>query len=148
MAVDGSCMDVAGEAFNAQHFGYPAASRGQAAFTQLRMLGLVECATHAVVAAASAPCGHGEVAMAAELLPPKLAADMLVMADRNFYSLKLWQKACAGRAKLPWRVKVVVANKSVEVRHAAGTAPRTLAQGPRPSHRRCVRQFPFRLCGQ
>ncbi len=116
MAVDGSCMAVAGEAFNAQHFGYPAASRGQAAFPQVCVLGLVECATHAVVAAAIARYGHSEVAMAAELLPPKLAADMLVMADRNFYSFKLWQKACAGGAKLLWRVKVVVANQSVEVR--------------------------------
>ena len=43
--------------------------------------------------------------MAAELLPPKLTADMLVMADRNFYSFKLWQKACTSGAKLLWRVK-------------------------------------------
>jgi hypothetical protein len=43
--------------------------------------------------------------MAAELLPPKLTADMLVMADRNFYSFKLWRKACASGAKLLWRVK-------------------------------------------
>ena len=57
------------------------------------MLGLVECGTHAVVAAAIAPYGHSEVAMAAELLPPKLTADMLVMADRNFYSFKLWHTA-------------------------------------------------------
>ena len=28
MAVDGSCMDVADEAANAEFFGYPAASRG------------------------------------------------------------------------------------------------------------------------
>ena len=105
MAVDGTCMDVADEAVNAQHFGYPAASRGQTAFPQARVLGLVECGTHAVVAAAIAPYGHSEVAMAAELLPPKLTADMLVMADRNFYSFKLWEKACASGAKLLWRVK-------------------------------------------
>jgi len=27
------------------------------------------------------------------------------MADRNFYSFKLWQKACTSGAKLLWRVK-------------------------------------------
>jgi hypothetical protein len=105
MAVDGSCMDVADEAGNAKFFGYPAASRGQSAFPQARLLGLVECGTHAVVAASIAPYGHSEVAMAAELLPAKLNGDMLVMADRNFYSFKLWQAACASSAKLLWRVK-------------------------------------------
>ena len=105
MAVDGSCMDVADEAANAGFFGYPAASRGQSAFPQARVLGLVECGTHAVVAASIAPYGHSEVAMAAQLLPAKLTGDMLVMADRNFYSFKLWQATCASGAKLLWRVK-------------------------------------------
>ena len=99
MAVDGTCMDLADEAANAQHFGHPAASRGQSAFPQARVLGLVECGTHAVVAAAIAPYGRSEVAMAAEWLPPRLTPDRLVMADRNFYCFKLWQKACASGAK-------------------------------------------------
>ena len=105
MAVDGSGMDVADETANAEYFGYPAASRGQSAFPQARLLGLVECGTHAVVAAAIAPYNRSEVAMAIELLPAKLKPDMLVLADRNFYSFKLWQAACATGAKLTWRVK-------------------------------------------
>ncbi len=105
MALDGSCMDVADEKGNAEHFGYPGASRGQSAFPQARVLALVECGTHAVVAASIAPYGHSEVAMAGELLPAKLTGEMLVMADRNFYGFKLWQKACASTAKLLWRVK-------------------------------------------
>ncbi len=105
MALDGSCMDVADEAANAAYFGYPGVSRGQAAFPQARVLGLVECGTHAVVAAGIAPYSHSEQVMAAELLPAKLSADMLVLADRNFYGFKLWQIACASGAKLAWRVK-------------------------------------------
>ncbi len=105
MALDGSCMDVADEAANARYFGYPGASRGQSAFPQARLLGLVECGTHAVVAAEVAPYNHSEQAMAAKLLPAKLTADMLVLADRNFYSFKLWQIACASGARLAWRVK-------------------------------------------
>jgi hypothetical protein len=58
-----------------------------------------------VVAAGIAPYRHSEQAMAAELLPAKLTADMLVLADRNFYGFKLWQVACASGAKLAWRVK-------------------------------------------
>jgi hypothetical protein len=105
MAVDGSSMDVADEAANAEYFGYPSASRGQSAFPQARLLGLVECGTHAIVAAAIAPYRRSEVAMAIELLPAKLLPDMLVLADRNFYSFKLWQATCATEAKLAWRVK-------------------------------------------
>jgi hypothetical protein len=105
MALDGSCMDVADEAANAEYFGYPGASRGQSAFPQVRVLGLVECGTHVVTAAGLAPYGQSEQAMAAQLLPAKLKPDMLVLADRNFYGFKLWRSACASGAKLAWRVK-------------------------------------------
>ena len=105
MALDGSCLDVADEAANATFFGYPGASRGETAFPQARVLGLVECGTHAVVAASLAPYRRSEQSLAAELLPAKLTADMLVLADRNFYGFKLWQSACASGAKLVWRVK-------------------------------------------
>lgn len=105
MALDGSCMDVADEAANAKFFGYPGASRGQSAFPQARLLGLVECGTHVVTAAQVAPYGCSEQAMAAQMLPAKLTPGMLVLADRNFYGFKLWQIACASGAKLAWRVK-------------------------------------------
>ena len=88
-------MAVADEAANAEFFGYPAASRGQSAFPQGRVLGLVACGTNAVVAAAIALCARSEIAMAFELLPAKVQPDMLVLADRNFYSFKLWQATCA-----------------------------------------------------
>jgi hypothetical protein len=108
MALDGSCMDVADEAANAKHFGYPGVSRGQAAFPQARVLGLVECGTHVVTAAAIAPRSHSEQALAAQLLPAKLVPDMLLLADRAFYGFDLWQTACASGAKLVWRVSSTV----------------------------------------
>lgn len=105
MAIDGSCLDVADEAANAAFFGYPSASRGQSAFPQARVLGLVECGTHVVTGAEIAPYSHSEQALAARLLPTQLQPDMLVLADRNFYSFQLWQIACATGAQLAWRVK-------------------------------------------
>ena len=105
MALDGSCMDVADEAANAAFFGYPGASRGQSAFPQARVLGLVECGTHVVTAAEVAPYSHSEQVMAAQLLPATLKPGMLVLADRNFYGFKLWRIACASGAMLAWRVK-------------------------------------------
>lgn len=64
MALDGSCMDVADERPNAEFFGYPTATRGQSAVPQARLLGLVECGTHAIVAASIAPYARSEKAMA------------------------------------------------------------------------------------
>ena len=105
MALDGSCMDVADTPGNAQYFGYPASSRGDTAFPQVRVMALVECGTHVVTAASTGEYRMSEQEMATALLPAKLAPDMLVMADRNFYGFKLWKLACASGAKLLWRVK-------------------------------------------
>jgi hypothetical protein len=105
MALDGSCLDVADEVANAEFFGYPSASRGQSAFPQARVLGLVECGTHVVTAAEVAPYGHSEQRMAQRLLSTRLEPGMVVLADRNFYSFKLWRLACDSGAKLVWRAK-------------------------------------------
>jgi len=105
MAVDGSVFDVADEKANAEFFGYHTAARGETAFPQLRLLGLVECGTHAVAAAAVAPYHTHERTLAASLLPQALKPGMLVLADRGFYGVELWQNACATEAKLLWRVR-------------------------------------------
>jgi hypothetical protein len=47
---------------------------------------------------------RSEKAMAAEWQPRWLDPDMLVLADRGFYSFKLWHIDCGSRAKLLWRV--------------------------------------------
>ena len=108
MALDGSCMDVADERANAEYFGNPAASGGQSAFPQARVLGLVECGTHVIVSADIAPYARSENSMAAERLPSWLRKDMLVMADRGFYSFKLWTLACLSGAALLWRVSSTI----------------------------------------
>jgi hypothetical protein len=108
MALDGSTLDVADEKANAEFFGYPGSSRGQSAFPQARLMGLIECGTHAVVAASIAPYRDSERTMAAQLLPGQLKADMLLLADRGFYSFKLWALALASGAKLAWRISATV----------------------------------------
>ena len=108
MALDGSCMDVADEQANAQYFGYPSSARGASAFPQLRLMGLVECGTHVVAAAELAPYSSSEKAMAAHMLPGKLKPGMLVLADRGFYSFKLFRIGCATGAMLAWRVSATI----------------------------------------
>ena len=69
----------------------PSASRGQSACPQARLLGLVECGAHVVVATEVDPYIRSEQVVAAQILPVALKPDMLVLADRNFFSFKLWQ---------------------------------------------------------
>jgi hypothetical protein len=108
MALDGSSLDVADEKANAEYFGYPTAARGHSAYPQARVLGLVECGTHVVTAAHIAPFAHSEKAMAGERLSGWLDKTMLVLADRGFYSCKLWRMADATGAALLWRASATL----------------------------------------
>src|SRR5215203_3063152 len=52
VALDGTTLDVPDTPANTAAFGRPGGGRGQGAFPQVRLVGLVECGTHAVVDAA------------------------------------------------------------------------------------------------
>lgn len=86
MSLDGTCLDVADSSANAKVFGRPGSSRGEGtgAFPQVRLVGLAECGTHAVVAAALGPCTTSEAVLADELLgaPGRLGPELLVLCDR------------------------------------------------------------------
>lgn len=104
MAIDGSTLDMPDEVANAQHFGYPGASRGSSAFPQLRFVAMAECGTHTLCYANPGPYASGELALA-EAVIDQADTSMLVTADRNFYSYAFWQRAIATGAKLLFRVK-------------------------------------------
>jgi hypothetical protein len=105
VAVDGTTLDVADTPVNDEFFGRPGVSKGEkAAFPQARLVALAECGTHAMFAAAVGTYREGEAALAEPLLD-SLAADMLLLADRGFFSYALWRKASATGADLLWRVR-------------------------------------------
>jgi len=104
VALDGSTLDVPDTAANRAHFGKPGASRGRAAFPQLRLLGLIETGTHGFFAAAIGPYARGEQTLATEVLPA-LKPDMLCLADRLFATFPFWKKAVATGATLLWRIR-------------------------------------------
>jgi hypothetical protein len=70
----------------------------------VRLVGLGECGTHGIVAASFGPLSSGEATLARDLLPA-LPKGMLVLADRYYYSFKLWNEAKASGAELLWRTK-------------------------------------------
>ena len=104
VAIDGTTLDVPDTRANAEHFGKPGASRGEAAFPQVRLVGLVETGAHAILAVAMAAYKTSEHTLAREVVP-KLSADMLCLADRLFPSFSLWQQAVKSGAQLLWRVR-------------------------------------------
>lgn len=103
VAMDGTCLDVADTEDNEKTFGRPGTGRGHSAFPQLRMVGLAECGTHAVIAVELGPCSRGEQSLAEDLCH-NLGPGMLCLADRGLYSYRLWQIASGQRAELLWRV--------------------------------------------
>jgi len=115
VAVDGTCLDVADTAANAEYFGRPGVNKGeQAAFPQARVVGLAECGTHAVFAAQVGRYSQSEATLTESLLE-RLEQGMLLLADRGFFSYALWRKAIGTGADLLWRV-------------------RTDKAGPKPTH--------------
>jgi hypothetical protein len=109
------CLDVADTPANTQHFGRPGVNKGeQAAFPQARVVGLAECGTHALFAAALGTYSQSEATLTEGLLG-RLSAGMMLTADRGFFSYALWRKAAATGADLLWRI-------------------RTDKSGPKPTH--------------
>jgi hypothetical protein len=105
VAIDGTCLDVADTPANDEHFGRAGVSKGEkAAFPQARILGIAECATHAVFAAAVGAYRDSETKLAEQLLGG-LKPDMLLLADRGFFSYTLWRKASDTGVHLLWRVR-------------------------------------------
>jgi hypothetical protein len=108
VVVDGTTLDVADTPANQAAFGRPATHRGeQTAFPQVRVVGVAECGTHALLDATMGPLAQGETTLAAGLLGADgaLGAGMLLLADRLFAGAELWRQAAATGAQLRWRTR-------------------------------------------
>ncbi len=104
VTVDGTCLDVADTAVNAEHFGRPGVNKGeQAAFPMARVVALAECGTHAMFAANVGTYSQSETALVEPLLD-RLTPGMLLTEDRGFFSYSLWRKATVTGADVLWRV--------------------------------------------
>src|SRR3712207_4980142 len=104
VSLDGSCLDVADTEANRAAFGGPQASRGEAAFPQLRFVALVENGTHVLFGAQLGRFAEGETTLARAALAA-LRPGMLCLADRQFFGHALWRAASATGADLLWRGK-------------------------------------------
>lgn len=104
VSLDGSTLDVADTAENDKAFGRPGVGRGKSAFPKLRFVALLECGTHVLWGARMDKYATGEVTLADQVVE-SLRPGMLCLADRLFFSYKLWHKTANTSADLLWRVK-------------------------------------------
>lgn len=105
VAVDGTTVDIADTAANEKAYGRPGTkTEAKSGYPQARILGLVECGTHAVIGAAVAGYDTSEQTMYPALLH-RLDKDMLAMADRGFFSYEAFKDSAATGAQLLWRMK-------------------------------------------
>jgi len=106
VAWDGTTVAAQSSADNIAAFGL---LRGKKAghYPRLRLVTLMACGTRGLLDAAIGPArgtGAGERDLARQLLG-SLHAGMLLLADRGFYSGRLWATAAGTGAHLLWRVK-------------------------------------------
>jgi hypothetical protein len=102
VSIDSMVFDLADTPENSEEFGRPRAG----GFPQARVTTLVESASRCAIGAhigAVAGKGTGERAAALELFDG-LTAELLLVADRGFYSFDLWCDADDSGAGLIWRI--------------------------------------------
>jgi Insertion element 4 transposase N-terminal/Transposase DDE domain len=102
VAMDGSNFELPDEPDNEAHFGRPGSRTGTAGYPQAQCAVLVECITHAILAANLGPYRAGEWEICEPLLT-SLKPGMLCMADRGFDGHERWRQAQATGAQLLWR---------------------------------------------
>lgn len=103
MAIDGVVLDVSDTPENRKTFEKPSNSVGDSPFPQVRIVGLAECGTHAIVAAAFDSWRIAERELASRLLDD-FEPGQLILADRGFHSYDFFCSARDTGADLLWRV--------------------------------------------
>ncbi|GAA4558372.1 hypothetical protein GCM10023175_64430 [Pseudonocardia xishanensis] len=102
---------------------------------------MAECGTHAIFAARVGTYRESEACLAERLLDT-FTPDMVVLADRRFFSYALWRKATATGADLLWRIRTDKAGPTPThvsdlpdgswLAHLGGSTPAARREEPMP----------------
>jgi Insertion element 4 transposase N-terminal/Transposase DDE domain len=102
MAIDGVVFDAPDTPENNAVFDHSNSGVKESAFPAVRVVGLAECGTRAMVGAVIGAGRTGERTLAPELLP-RLEPDMLIIADRGFHGYDLWTGCLQAGAQVLFR---------------------------------------------
>ena len=147
MAVDGFTLDVPDTASNNAAFGTSSTGNRTSPYPQVRVVGLAECGSHALVAAALGNAKTHEQTLLPQLLGA-LEPDMLLLTDRGFYSYQLWHDAreteadcCGGSPRTSacgsagtFRRHLLVGDLPGRIVHTPPRDDPRISQGRRPVH--------------
>lgn len=103
MAIDGVVLDMPDTAANNAEYTHSSGGKGPGAFPAVRVVALAECGTHAIIDAALGTWHTSEHTLADGVIR-SLDPDMLLLADRGFYSYNYWSQARNTGANLLFRV--------------------------------------------
>ncbi|MFS8105200.1 transposase domain-containing protein [Lentzea alba] len=131
VAIDGFEADLPDSEANVAEFGYAGTGEGRSAFPKARVVTLTECGTHAFLAAEIGTYDKGEKALAGRLYP-RLHADELLTADRNFYSWPTWESTAGTGAASLWRAPTQL--ELPVVRFLADGTYLTMLNNPKPTN--------------
>ena len=102
VSLDGTTLDTVDTTANEEAFGKAANAKGSCGFPKMRVVSLVENASHILFAPQQGSYSTGETTLAQEVVK-SLQPDMLCLADRGFCNYGLWKAASAQGAQLLWR---------------------------------------------
>jgi len=103
LAIDGVVLDAPDSPENAEAFGYSVGGKGKGAYPRVRVVAIVECGTHAVVHAAIGEAGTTERTEAWGLVGA-LDSGAVLLADRGFFSLTLWESLIEHKIDAVFRI--------------------------------------------
>jgi Transposase DDE domain/Insertion element 4 transposase N-terminal len=154
VALDAALINVPDTDTNTAHFQKSENQNGKpSAYPKARLLALVECGTHAVVAAEIGTYKDSEITMAHALIH-QIEDDMLVLADRLYFGWELFNEVHDTGAKILWRIKSGDQNKiELQDRLPDGsytgiyTVPRSIVRKTVPGKRQeDFERIPVRVC--
>lgn len=109
VAMDGSKFDVADTDENTSYFGKQkyggfGGVKGEGTFPLMRFVSLIEVGTHVIFETIYSKFSTGELTLAKMILE-KVKPNMLVLADRLFFTYETWKIGVARGTDLLWRIK-------------------------------------------
>lgn len=104
VAVDGTSHNVQDTDENREYFGIHSNGAGENFYPQMKATALMECGSKIFFGLETGAYNSSEQAQYEKLIC-RLSKDMLLLADRAYFSFKLWSLSSQAAGALIWRVK-------------------------------------------